>query len=225
MSEKDDDWDFKVDRSLSANDEPPAPKMSKKKRLEEIAQAFSDETTAPSDLTLDHAGTIPRRERIENFKKSHALEKFKEIKTAPLDRRLFATIVDVFFVSALIYAGLKFFPFIQTHVEKALPPGFLGQVPYPQKVLEFTLPALLVFFFHLVPTAISKKSIGKKLFSLRVGNKFEDSGTSKFVVFIRELIIKPISCLSIIGILCMFINLKRRTLHDFICSTAVYDEN
>lgn len=224
MSENDDDWDFKVDRGFSTAEEKPAKKVSKAKRLEEIAEAFSDEVKAPSELTLDHSATTPRRERLENFKKSHALEKFKEIKTAPLGRRLLSSLVDIVFIGVLVFIGLKVFPFIQVYVERILPSGLLANVPYPQKVLEFSLPVLLVFFFHLMPTSISKKSLGKKIFSLRVGNKFEDGGASKFTVFIRELVFKPISCLSLVGILFIFINTKRMALHDFICSTAVYDE-
>lgn len=223
---KDDDWDFKVDRGVTPHDVKSEikSKLAKKQSLEDIAAAFSDEPQTPSELVLDHEATVPRRERLENFKKSHALEKFAEIKRAPLGRRMKAFVVDIIFQSVLIFAGLMIFPFVKQDLERNLPPGLLSGIPYPDKILEYAIPFLLFLFFYLLPTCSSRKSLGKKLLSIRIGSKFEDGKVSKKCVFMRELFIKPLSLISIIGILLIFTNRKRRALHDYICGTAVYDE-
>ena len=223
---KDDDWDFKIDRGVTPHDVKGDIKsrLAKKQSIEDIAAAFSDEPQASFELALDHAATVPRRERLENFKKSHNLEKFAEIKRAPLGRRIKSFIVDIIFQSVLIGAGFFVFPFIQQYLERYLPSGLLAGLPYPDKILQSLLPILLLFFFHIIPTCTSRKSIGKKMFSIRIGSKFEDGKVSKKAVFIREVFIKPLGLLSVLGILLIFINSKRRALHDYICGTTVYDE-
>lgn len=223
---KDDDWDFKVDRGVTPHDAKADIKarLGKKQSLEEIAAAFSDEPETPSELVLDHEATVPRRERLENFKKSHALEKFAEIKPAPLGRRLKSFLVDILFQCFLIFCGVMIFPYIQVHLEKKLPAGILVGVPHPELVLQAILPVLLILFFYLIPTCTSRKSIGKKLFSIRIGSKFEDGHITKKAIFIREVFIKPISLISVLGALLIFANSKRRALHDYICGSAVYDE-
>ncbi|PIP91887.1 MAG: hypothetical protein COW01_11845 [Bdellovibrionales bacterium CG12_big_fil_rev_8_21_14_0_65_38_15] len=223
---KDDDWDFKVDRGVTPHDAKSDIKsrLGKKQSLEDIAAAFSDEPEAPSELVLDHEATVPRRERLENFKKSHALERYAAIKPAPLGRRIKSLMIDVIFQIALIGAGVIVFPFTKQFLERNLPSGVLSEVPHPEIVLQSILPVLLLLFFHIIPTCSSRKSLGKKILSIRIGSKFEDGKVSKKCIFIREVIIKPLSLLSVVGILIIFVNSKRRALHDYICGTAVYDE-
>ncbi len=223
---KDDDWDFKIDRGVAPQDIKADIKarIAKKQSLEEIAAAFSDEPEIPSELVLDHGATVPRRERLENFKKSHTLEKFAEIKSAPLGRRIKAFLIDVIFQGVLVFGGMIVFPYIQQDLERKLPAGILTGLPYPEIVLEALLPLLLLLFFHIIPTCTSRKSLGKKFVSIRIGSKFEDGNISKKAVFFREVLVKPLSFISIVGVLLIFTNPSRRALHDYICGSTVYDE-
>ena len=116
------------------------------------------------------------------------------------------------------------FPYIQQNLESKLSVEVLAELPYPQIVLKALLPLLLIFIFYLIPTCTSRKSLGKKLFSIRIGSKFEDGKITKKAVLIREVLIKPISLISIVGVLLIFTNSKRRALHDYICGSTVYDE-
>lgn len=214
-----DDWDFKIDRGVAPEAEK---KPAKKRSLEDIAEAFSPE--APQDLALDHEALPPRSARLENFKKTVALERFAEIKAAPLGRRIQAGLVDLAFVAAAAGGAWLSFPMWREKLEKALPPSLLGNVPYPEQVLEYSIPVLAIFLVHVFPSCWWRKSLGKKIFNLRIGWKEDDCGVPKKAVLWREVVAKPISCLSVIGLLFVFLGKRKRALHDFLSGTVVYDE-
>ncbi len=217
-----DDWDFKLDKETAAKKTAESKKPSPKPKLEDIAKAFSNE--APADLTLDHEALPPRSARNENFKKTVALERFADIKPAPHIRRVQAAIVDLIFVTTLGFAAWLTFPMFKVKLERSLPSGMLSGLPQPELILEFSLSALAILILHLLPTVFSRKSLGKRLFNLRIGAKDDDCGISKKAVLWRELIAKPISAMSVIGILLIFINKRGRGLHDFLSGSVVYDE-
>ena len=215
-----DDWDFKIDRGVAPEVEK---KPAKKKRsLEDIAEAFAPEEQ--KDLSLDHEAVPPRSARIENFKKTVALQRFAEIKPAPLARRIQAGLVDLAFVSACAGSAWLSFPMWREKLERSLPPGLLGNVPYPQLVLEYSIPVIVIFLVHVFPSCWWRKSLGKRMFSLRIGWKEDDCGVPKKAVLWREVVAKPISCISVIGLVFVFIGKRRRALHDFLSGTVVYDE-
>tara|TARA_R110000868_G_scaffold117600_17_gene312659 strand:+ start:6249 stop:6917 length:669 start_codon:yes stop_codon:yes gene_type:complete len=217
-----DDWDFKLDKDASVKKTVEPKKPTPKPKLEDIAKAFSDD--APVDLTLDHEALPPRSARNENFKKTVALERFADIKPAPLVRRVQAALVDLVFVAILGFGAWLSFPMFKVKLERSLPSGMLSGLPHPELILEFSLPVLAILVLHLLPTAFSRKSLGKRLFNLRIGYKDDDCGISKKAVLWRELIAKPISAVCVIGVLLIFINKRGRGLHDFLSGSVVYDE-
>lgn len=219
MSDKD-DWDFKVDRGVAP--EEPKKKFEKKRSLEDIAEAFTEKPT--QELKLDHEALPPRNARIENVKKSIALERFADIKAAPIGRRIQASLVDLIYIASLGFAGWMLFSKYQQVIERGLPSGLLANVPSPELVLEFSISILAILFFHIFPTCWYRKSFGKKIFSLRIGWKEDDCGVPKKAVLWRELVAKPLSLISVFGLLLIFTNKKRRALHDFLSGTVVYDE-
>ena len=217
-----DDWDFKLDKDAPAKKDIPATKKVVKPKLEDIARAFSDE--APAELKLDHDALPPRSARVENFKKTVALERFSDIKPAPISRRIQVGVVDLIFIAVLFIGPWLAFPLVKTKLERSLPSGLLSGLPNPEVILEFSLSFVAIFIFHLLPTVFSRKSLGKRFFDLRIGWKDDDCGVPKKAVLWRELVAKPISALSIVGILFVFLNKRGRGLHDFLSGTVVYDE-
>lgn len=220
----DDEWDFKID------DKDAKPKQSKdgakvkrpKRSIEEIAKDFAPQPEM--ELRLDHKSFIHRDERNQIVKRSIALEEFARIKPAPYGRRIKAIIFDFLYIVTLCGLSWLSFPYWRTEFEAALPPGLLGDIPNPQLVLEYSIPFFVYLTMYLLPTCFSRKSPGKKIFDLRIGNKEDDCGISKLAIFWREIIVKPISIVSVVGLLLVFINEKRRSLHDYLSGTTVYDE-
>lgn len=207
-----DDWDFKIERGVAP--EPEKKPSQKKRSLEDIAEAFAQEE--PKDLSLDHESLPPRATRVGNFKKTVALQRFAEIKPAPLSRRIQAATVDLVFVSLTGGAVWLSLPLWQEKLKEVLPASNM--------YLEYSIPVLAIFFVHVLPSCLWRKSLGKRMYSLRIGWKEDDCGVSKSAVLWREVVAKPISCLSVIGLLLVFISKRKRALHDFLSGTVIYDE-
>jgi len=218
-----DEWEFKVDitEKTKTRKKTTDPKPRKKNSLEDIAKAFSEEEV---ELKLDTDKFVHRDKRNAMVKKSLALEEFARIKPAPLFRRMKASVVDVIFVATICGGTWMSYPFWKIYLETNLPPGLLGGFSHPEKVLEFSVVALVYIFFYLLPTCTRRKSLGKKLFDLRVGHREDDRPLSKKAMLWREVIVKPLSVLSLVGLLIALINENRRTLHDYLSGTTVYDE-
>lgn len=222
MSDSNDEWNFKIDDKHKKSEPKNSSGVAKKRSLEDIAKAFEPEK--PMDLALDHDALPSRETRNANFNKTVALERFAEIKPAPIGRRIKASVIDLLFVSVFMIASLLSFPLYRTYLERSLPSGMLANVPYPQLVLEYTIPFLVFLFLHIFPSCIWRKSLGKKLCDIRIGWQDEDCGVPKKAILWRELIAKPLSVISVLGLLLAFTNKRFRTLHDFLSGTVVYDE-
>ena len=77
---------------------------------------------------------------------------------------------------------------------------------------------LLVFF----PAMSFNKTPGKSMMKIRIGHHTIGERPGKMALLLRELIFKPISVVSIIGLLIGIKNDGNRCLHDMILGTALY---
>lgn len=87
---------------------------------------------------------------------------------------------------------------------------------------QFVVLGIVYFFFMVIGTSFYNRSPGKKFLGLMVRNdkKFSLHITDMFV---REFVMKPISILTVVGILMALFHKKRKTFHDLSMKTLVIE--
>jgi uncharacterized RDD family membrane protein YckC len=93
-------------------------------------------------------------------------------------------------------------------------PAFIAPV-----VFVFLI-SFIYFIFFVIILSSTNSTIGKKLSGIEIQgeNQYSISITK---TFLREFIFKPLSILSVVGIIYFFLDSKKRTLHDILSSTIV----
>ncbi len=88
---------------------------------------------------------------------------------------------------------------------------------------QFIVAFLIYFLLIVVATAFYNKTLGKKILGLSV--RGDDKFTLRVTdVFLREVILKPLSIVSVFGIIICFFHKKRKTLHDLLLRTLVIEK-
>jgi len=82
--------------------------------------------------------------------------------------------------------------------------------------------AASLIILYVLPTFLFGKSVGKILRGQRIGKVKDGVSISRFTAVIREIILRPISLISVIGIAMMFIGKNNQALHDKILQTSVF---
>lgn len=212
-NQSEDAWNFDIDQEkLSIED---------KKQNEPVK-----EKKIKQKLTLEDQKINAGRTRNEMYEELES--KFKDVEDdiveyAPLSLRGCALFIDlsVYMVTYLVAnftvpmtTWLFSIPMNRYHFSWTMS---------PVEIYNFMFGINLFIFVNLLlvlPSAFFGSTLGKKIVGLKVRGEKQFSIKYR-IVFIREVIIKPLSLLIIIGIFLPFFNKKKKSLHDFACKTLV----
>lgn len=224
------DWDFKID------DEPVNPQSGPKKAALSAAERVKKSSPAPASPKKEapKASTVlglntedkPKRQTMGQVaRRMAAVEQMAEITPAFLKDRVMANIVDLALFGSVIYGFYFFKDIIYAEYVKALAEKGISQMYDPTLVknVQMTIFSVVVLFIlHVIPSVIWTKSLGKKIFHIRIGHAELDRHARAFQIFLRECIAKPISILCVIGFILFFFNANRRSVYDFVAGTTLY---
>ena len=216
-SKKDDSWSFQIDPSDT--------KEKKKERKSVNPSSLLKKTSSKKKgkgLSLDYEN---KPDRISRSKLASQEAESNELANnlPSIELRLKAGFVD-----GLIYTGIYFVSnYINKH-ESNLLSSIISSIDLPaiSKMMEVseirvaTIYIMIMLLFYFIVPVISGKTIGKMFFNLIIDDK--DGGRiGVFRTFLREIILKPLSLLTVIGLASMFFNKSRVTLHDLIIKSVV----
>ena len=204
-----DDWEFKVDEEAI-----PESKSSPKKKKKKKKKAYAK----PPQVKLVTKGK-EKKKKAGMAMRQAALQQYGEIIPPNNKNRLVANAID-----GIITLIIIFFSVAMTGPLKSF---FFGQLQNvaseKQDMFLFLVSSIFLYIVFIVyPSASFKKSPGKYYAQIRIGTPELDIKAKFFQIFFRELIIKPLSVMTIVGAGLILINPARRALHDFICGTALY---
>lgn len=223
MSDSDDSWDFKIDKNKAGSD------LTKKTvaipRVKKNNESLFEEDS--KKIGVNENVTIRRKSRRE-LAKEYEREEDKYVEPHPdtlygsFFRRFAAFGIDVFICSVLTIVGLTYFPSFFIENERVVS-ALTGLSFYHAEF--YLLTSLLLFYFFLViaPHIVFGASFGKKMMNVKVfGIDREKQGFFKGAL--RELFFKPVSLISLVGVLICFFSKKRKMLHDHLLRTEVHRE-
>ena len=131
-----------------------------------------------------------------------------------------AVIMGVFY---LLSRNSQLLDVLFNWVDQAMVKLALGQLPEDPRV-DYLLSAgifvVLYFFIFVLLITFTSKSPGKFATKILVDD-IDGGDIGFFRTFLREMIFKPISALTIIGIFMPFMNPQRRALHDFLSKSVI----
>ena len=209
-----DDWNFKVkpearnaEGKKIKNKKSMKPLLNSSNKLEklQVHSSIQAERKSRRQMVRDAGGTsMGMRDVVE---------------AAPHGKRFVAFIIDILVLLIIIAIGqfgTTFFPGVGLTLEEFLGPEIISSVPFDLGGLIISL--VLHFFLVIIPMGSTQKTIGKKLMKIKVLGLLKPVPPLG-VIIIREYIGKPIAIISVIGLVIIFLNKKRRGLHDFIAGT------
>jgi len=221
-SKDDDNWDFQLSEESAPTTK--KKKMKKKARVVPLANK-SIKPKKETKLGLDASSRIEKKSRRQMARDEGGTSiKGRDIVDAAAHwKRLLASLVDFSIIAALFILGQLiggFFPEIGSSLEEILGPEIIGSIPF--NVGGICAALVLHFLIMVVPVASTQRSIGKKIFKLKILGTMKPKAPLG-VIIIREYIAKPISIISVFGLMMILLNKNRRGLHDFISGTMVLD--
>ncbi len=224
-SNQDDSWDFKID-DKDLEDASLKTKTTKATGNAPSISALKKTSRKPKSTKL--SVDVPKRKKISRSavaKRDAAAAAYAELMPPGFLSRIMATLFD-YGIIAGVGVGCYFLkPLLKYHYTELLASQGINQTLDP-KTLEILLTApsfiILVFLLHLVPAMKFKATIGKKLFKMRIGHHTIGERPSSFSILLREGLLKPVSIVSVIGLLIGLKNDGNRPFHDMVCGTAMY---
>ncbi|MCF8058845.1 MAG: RDD family protein [Bacteriovoracaceae bacterium] len=217
----DDDWNFKV------SDEHLEQVQVKRKPQKASGGAGSippreiKKTKKTNVLEVDQ---VKRKaiSRTAVAKRDAALEKYAKLTPPTFANRIIATVIDYGVLGGLGFLGFYLKPVLHYHYIKFLAEKGINQTLDPQ-LLDNCLIGAFVFigFFLLLflPTLSFGRTPGKSIMKITIGSKEMGEEPGTLTILLREFIVKPISMISVIGLL---MGVKSSPcLHDLILGTAL----
>ncbi|MBT3583610.1 MAG: RDD family protein [Halobacteriovoraceae bacterium] len=214
---KDDDWSFDLDRN-------------EKKQVKQDSGGDNEDLFKQDSKRLKVDGkSVKRKESRSKLARRQAeLDNQKDIAPGSMGKRLIAYIIDGALV-AISAAVLTIFlkdKAIQLYTEQVRELG-MNQNIGPTDLEKLMGSIFLLGSFLILQvfySAVKKRSIGKVLTGLWVLDSAKEHNAGFVKMFLRELLVKPLSLLFFVGFIIPFINADKRSLHDFISGTFVADE-
>ena len=237
--ETQEDWDFQIPAaesetpskkrlkksSTSARKTPvlnPETAGSQKRKKVRSARDLAQGSGSPKLGIEGGKKRVSRKQMAKNYEIVDRME--ATLKAAPIDR-LKAGFIDLFLMAG-VGAGSYFgFPYARRYVMKFLIQEGINQNLPPEqfKMAIISACALVgVLLFYVFPILIKGKSLGKVFKGLRIGDVKDTMTVSRTKGIFRDLILRPLSFVSVIGIFMMFFNKKKQGLHDLILGTTVF---
>lgn len=207
-----DNWDFSVSESSIEL----ALKKEKENNAEKIVNL--------KKLELDDSPRVKNVTREEMYNELQGKQDLTDLNIyASYLKRSVAYIIDTFFLGTIIVISKKLIVFNyfitsffmnRYHLKWMLPFDMLDKIMW---TLNFSI---LFLFLVIIPLSFYYVTLGKKIMGIYLRGE-EQFSLPIEVVIVRELILKPISLVTLIGIFLPFFNKKKKSLHDFILKTIV----
>lgn len=223
MSKSDDSWDFKVEKSKSEKDTTQKtitiPKPTKKK------DNLFDEDDA--DLNVSDSRPQARKSRKALAKEYEREEDRPYVPSTDelygsFFRRASAFFLDIFVTGVVSILVLSYAPQYSIELENLLA-AIIGQ---ENTIFEFFLFCSFVFVYFVfvsIPHILFGASFGKKMMNVKVFG-LDRVPVGFLQSLIREIFLKPLSFVSVLGVVICFFSKKRKMMHDHILNTEVHRE-
>ncbi len=218
---KDENWDFSLDEEDLKNTTEKK-EVAKKKVIKK--PTLSGAKKKKQTLSLDGTSMPQRKSRTQMAidEGGERGMKSREISMKPsLVARFFASVMDSLYVGFLLGLAttITSMDIYFEDLEKEL--GFSEYfAEFPFASVDVLLFVVLFFFLYIVPIGIWSVSPGKKLMGLKIRSTGGES-VGLLTAIWREIIFKPISIVSILGLLPILFNKDGKALHDFLSGTYV----
>lgn len=219
-----DEWTFDV--RISKNGEGEVEEVRKPVKRSVVAEAKEErEKKLKEKLFLEETPkeTLTRRQMAERMKKEENTEDVF-VYANPINRGI-AEILDILFVGVVSYV-LKFLLGPLFLLNTIILNKYNYQLDVSKSLYvyngQFIVLGLMYFIFIVIGTAFYNKTVGKKMMGLVVRNddRFSLNLTD---IFVREVVLKPISVISVIGIIMPFFHKQKKSLHDVLMKTLVIE--
>ena len=165
-----------------------------------------------------------RSKLAEQYEFQDKIEKLR--RTSPVNR-LIAGVIDLCYAGGIIFAAQFAVPMAKKEYIKFLVSQNMNQMLDPavlHQYLWIAVAAAALVILYILPTLMMGRSLGKSMQGQRIGNAVDGVSVERGAVFLREIILRPLSLLSVIGIALMFVTKKRQGLHDLILKTSVFSD-
>ncbi len=211
---KDNEWNFEVDDKDFNS-------ITKRINLEDLRE--KSQNKEPQEIAIDYSH-LKRKKTLINVKQIKKQEEKLEQKTANIKLlRLMAFSIDMlvilFFSVFMTSLSNMVINMTNTFVKKYALFEFINTIP--KALYPFILSYII---FSVLPSSIFNRSLGKILFRLYIGSSIHVERTPTFFkLFARELIAKPLSIISVFGVVLPFFS-NYNFLHDSMTDTTVYND-
>lgn len=224
----DDSWDFKIEKpKTEAKDGPAKPKNSRAavtKEKRKRRQKESDLSGKGPQVGIE-TPSVGKRKSRSDLAREYERDEDKKIEPHPheiygsLIRRSMATGLDLCFAFLVCVLTLNYQADFWIQLELQV----FGLNDYGQGPLITYFGSLAVSVYLLAcvaPTVVLGRSLGKALAGVKVyGRELVPLGFLK--TLFREVVLKPLSALSILGVLICYLSKERKMLHDHLIGSTV----
>lgn len=221
MGQSDDSWNFKLEGDKDKQKKKKeAIAKEKKKRLKEKSSLSQTDQTFKME-----APPVAKRKSRSELAKEYEREEDKVVEPLPDEeygsfvRRGVALAIDFAVCFGVLFFVLTYHADTWIQLELAL----FGTSDYgygPLLTYFSSLAFVCYFVFSVFPTILFGKSVGKTFVGVKVyGKGIEPLGYLK--TFMREILFRPLSLISILGALICYLSPQRKMLHDHLVGSVV----
>ncbi len=214
--EDDDSWDFKIEQPAEEKSAGIDKDLGEDDSSEDVKYVL-EKKSQPTESEWNKTKTKKNNDQAKK-------KRIKKYHLAGLGQRLMSVLIDVLMLSGIFHISKMkgFIYFIETVCFDifsllSLENSFLNNRSYLFIFINFVI---LSMTFYMVPILFFKRSFGKKICKVRIYSSLGEAPTSK-VLFMREAVFKPLSLMTVIGVLVIFIDKKRRGFHDKMADTII----
>jgi hypothetical protein len=235
-TKKDGDWDFKVDSSdlAETNEVKKATKAGREKKVKRTATVSvnSDKVKQKSarsgkkstGLGVDNSRK-EKMTRSARARRDEENDRLAALQSPLISTRIKATVYDIVLIGVIVGATYFFKDDLNYYYVEQLAKYKINQTLHPDmlnRILVGGVSFVGILLFFIFPTIISRKSPGKKVEGIRVGSGDKALDASRTVIILRELILKPLSLVSVVGVVIGLKTKRNRGLHEMITGTTLY---
>lgn len=231
-----DDWNFKVKKAKTKKQN-----VEREKRKARIAKQLAQNEEKEEELrnaqdlvqelkkvSIDSSSPVSRKSRTKLAEEMERAGQpsFQDLIAGPI-KRLCAFAIDAAVLTGAIYTINLMWVKIEFFALKLLHENDIDQMLAPttfKLYIMIFLGMCFYTFFQVLPTCLNKKGIGKSVMKISIQSSNDDKSIGFWGIFLREILIKPISIALIIGPILCFFNSEKKTLHDMIVQSVVMND-
>ena len=220
------DWEFsiaedetqlKVDQTNKSKNNKNFVDMYEKKIKQQNKKLSLDEPAVPKTKTRSAMSL-----EVEAYLKKPLEDDFEK---ASLIKRFLAFVIDCAFMAGIVYIAQPLSILLRSVIQSYMD-NYKLKFNFPDPIMAKIFLGITIFVFILsfvvTPVSFFNTSLGKKILGLKVRDIDTNTVTLK-QAFKREVVMKPISLLIVVGLFVPLFTKKRQGLHDFATETVVVE--